>query len=42
MNYFENLIKLIKYIDIESVEDSIFKSKKINNYLKTLSLDKRK
>jgi hypothetical protein len=42
MNYFENLIKLIKYIDIESVEDSISKSKKINNYLKTLSLDKRK
>ena len=42
MNYFENLVKLIKYIDIESVEDSIAKSKKINNYLKTLSLDKRK
>lgn len=42
MNYFENLIKLIKYIDIESVEDSISKSKKINDYLKTLSLDKRK
>jgi hypothetical protein len=42
MNYFENLIKLIKYIDIESVKDSISKSKKINNYLKTLSLDKRK
>ena len=42
MNYFENLIKLIKYIDIKSVEDSISKSKKINNYLKTLSLDKRK
>jgi hypothetical protein len=42
MNYFENLIKLIKYVDIESVEDSISKSKKINNYLKTLSLDKRK
>jgi len=42
MNYFENLVKLIKYIDIESVEDSITKSKKINNYLKTLSLDKRK
>lgn len=36
MNYFENLVKLIKYIDIESVEDSIAKSKKINNYLKTL------
>jgi hypothetical protein len=42
VNYFSNLVKLIKYIDIESVEDSIEKSKAINEYLETLSLDKRK
>jgi len=41
-DYFANLIKLIKYIDIESVEDSIIKSKKISEYLESLSIDKRK
>lgn len=42
INYFSNLVKLIKYIDIESVEESIEKSKIINQYLETLSIDKRK
>jgi hypothetical protein len=42
INYFENLVKLIKYLDIESIKDSIDKSKKINEYLNSLSIDKRK
>ena len=41
-DYFDNLVNLIKYIDVESIEDSIKKSKNVKNYLDTLSLDKRK
>lgn len=42
VNYFDNLVKLIKYNDIESVEESISKSKIINEYLESFSIDKRK
>ena len=42
VNYFNNLVKLIKYNDIESVEESISKSKIINEYLESFSIDKRK
>jgi hypothetical protein len=41
-DYFTNLVNLIKYTDVESIEDSIKKSKDVKNYLDTLSLDKRK
>ena len=41
-DYFDNLVKLIKYTDVESIEESIQKSKNVKEYLDTLSLDKRK
>ena len=41
-DYFDNLVNLIKYTDIESVEESIQKSKNVKQYLDTLDLDKRK
>lgn len=41
-DYFDNLVNLIKYTDIESVEESIQKSKNVKEYLDTLDLDKRK
>lgn len=42
VDYFDNLIKLIKYTDIEPVKESISKSKIINQYLQSFSIDKRK
>ncbi|GEM_PF-5022765 len=42
VNYFTNLVKIIKWDDIELVEDSIKKSKNINDYITTLNIDKRK
>ena len=41
-DYFSNLVKLIKYLDIESVEESITKSAVINDYINSLNIDKRK
>lgn len=42
VDYFSNLVKLIKYLDIESVEESIEKSSVINKYIDSLNIDKRK